>query len=210
MEDYILSHGSYLAIILIITLTGAGLPIPEEVPVVTAGVLSSSEVAKLNPWLAFGSCLLGALLGDSVMYGIGRFFGHAFLARHPWFARLLNEQHEKQMEELIERQGLKVFLLARFLVGVRAPVYLAAGAMRVRFAKFLLVDLVCATSVVGVFFWLSYSFGASMGPILRESQWALTGAVALIVLLGGSYLLVVRRYRKKLNLGPPKSTEETD
>lgn len=210
MEDYILSHGSYLAIILIITLTGAGLPIPEEVPVVTAGVLSSSEVAKLNPWLAFGSCLLGALLGDSVMYGIGRFFGHAFLARHPWFARLLNEQHEKQMEELIERQGLKVFLLARFLVGVRAPVYLAAGAMRVRFAKFLLVDLVCATSVVGVFFWLSYSFGASMGPILRESQWALTGAVALIVLLGGSYLLVVRRYRKKLNLAPPKSTEETD
>jgi len=208
MEDYILSHGSYLAIILIITLTGAGLPIPEEVPVVAAGVLSSSEVAKLNPWLAFGSCLIGALLGDSLMYGIGRFLGHAFLARHRWFARLLHEQHEKQMEDLIERQGLKVFLLARFLVGVRAPVYLAAGAMRVRFAKFLLVDLFCATRVVGVFFWLSYSFGASMGPFLRESQWALTGVVALIALLGGIYFVIVRRYRRKLNLDNTASKDD--
>ena len=112
------------------------------------------------------------------------------------------------LEDLIERQGLKVFLLARFLVGVRAPVYLAAGAMRVRFAKFLLVDLFCATSVVGVFFWLSYSFGASMGPFLRESQWALTGVVALIALLGGIYFVIVRRYRRKLNLDNTASKDD--
>ena len=203
MDDYILTHGSYLFFILIISLTGAGLPIPEEVPIVAAGVLSSSAVAQLNPTLAFFSCLIGALLGDSIMYAIGRFFGKTFLRRHPWFARVLHEDREKQMEDLILNQGLKVFLLARFMVGVRAPVYMAAGVMRVKFAKFLLVDAVCASIVVGTFFWLSCFFGESIGPLVRESQWAVTIIVLIAIAFVAIYYFVWRKYRKHLKLDQP-------
>jgi membrane protein DedA with SNARE-associated domain len=207
MEEYILSHGSYLAIILIITLTGAGLPIPEEVPIVAAGVLSSPAVGRLNPTFAFLACLVGALLGDSLMYAIGRYLGSAFLRRHPLFARLLHGEREKQMEALIERQGLKVFLLARFMVGVRAPVYMAAGVMRMKFATFLLVDAVCASIVVGTFFWLSCYFGHSMGPLFRDSQLAFTALVLVLVALGGIYYFAWRKYRKQLHLDePPNET----
>ena len=61
MTDFFLGNWSYLGIIVILILTGAGLPLPEEVPVIAAGVLSSH--GTMDPWLAFFSCVIGALGG---------------------------------------------------------------------------------------------------------------------------------------------------
>ena len=82
MTSFFLTHGSYIGIIAVLILTGTGLPIPEEVPVIAAGVLSSH--GALDPWLAFFSCLIGALGGDCVMYWIGRHFGSNVVREHPW------------------------------------------------------------------------------------------------------------------------------
>ena len=71
--DLQLDHISYLGIIVVLILTGSGLPIPEEVPIIAAGI--ASAVGTLNPWGAFISCLVGALFGDSVIYAIGYHFG---------------------------------------------------------------------------------------------------------------------------------------
>ena len=46
--DLSFDHISYLGIIIVLILTGSGLPIPEEVPIVAAGIASS--LGKLNPW----------------------------------------------------------------------------------------------------------------------------------------------------------------
>jgi membrane protein DedA with SNARE-associated domain len=210
MQEFILTHGSYLAIIAILALTGAGLPVPEEVPTVAAGVLSSAAVGKLNPGLAFLSCLIGALLGDCIMYGIGRFLGTTYMRRHPLFARIMHEEREKQMEGLIGSHGLKVFLLARFLVGVRSPIYLAAGVMRVEFRKFLAIDAICATFVVGTFFWLSHFFGAWVGPLVRESELAATFAVLFVAVLAGIYLFVWKNYGRQLRSQAPPAGEESE
>lgn len=210
MQEFILTHGSYLAIIAILTLAGAGLPLPEEIPIVAAGVLSSAAVGKLNPALAFLACLVGALLGDCVMYGIGSFLGTNYMRSHPLFARVMHEEREKQMEDLIRNHGLKVFLLARFLVGVRSPIYLAAGVMRVEFRKFLLADAICATVVVGSFFWLSHYFGAWVGPLFRESQLAATGVFLLVVVLGGVYYFAWKSYSRQLRLGEAATGRDSD
>jgi len=73
----VIQSWSYFGIIAFLVLTGCGLPIPEEVPIIAAGVLSKQT---LNPWLALASCFIGAVLGDMVMYGIGRKFGRRLLA----------------------------------------------------------------------------------------------------------------------------------
>ena len=78
MYDYLIeffSQGAsaYAGIILLLILTGAGLPVPEELPVFVAGVLSRHGTLQWG--LAYASCLIGALCGDCVMYGIGRYFG---------------------------------------------------------------------------------------------------------------------------------------
>ena len=191
--DYLSTLGPvlpYLAIICFLALTGAGLPIPEEVPIVAAGVLASGAHPdmKLNVTIAFVCCVIGALLGDTLVYAAGRLLGRSFFRRHKWYAMMMHEDREKQMEDLINRHGLKVFFVARFMIGIRAPVYMAAGVMRVPLARFLLVDGIAATVVVGLVFGLSYHYGEQIaGLLVREFSIAMTvlgiGAVltALVV-----------------------------
>ena len=160
MSDLLLGNGSYLVILTVLVLTGIGLPVPEEVPVVVAGILSSH--GHLAPWLAFCTCLLGALVGDCAMYAIGRQFGHRVLREHRLWARLVKPHREAQMERMIQRHGLKVLLLARFLVVLRSPVFLSAGILRLPLRRFLLIDVFCASAVIGLFFGLSYAYGETI------------------------------------------------
>jgi membrane protein DedA with SNARE-associated domain len=197
MIETFLSYGpnlTYFGIVFFLVLTGAGLPVPEEVPIVAAGVLSSGPDPFLNVYFAFAACLIGALLGDLLVYSIGRFLGTSFFRRHPHFAHLLHEEREKQMEDVIRKHGLKIFLVARFMVGVRAPLYLAAGVLRVSWRRFLIVDAFCATLVVSVVFWLSYRYGRVIGNLLRQSQITLT-IIVLVIAAGVLVAYLIHRRR---------------
>jgi len=185
--------GGYLGIILFLVLTGCGLPIPEEVPIVLAGVLSSQ--GRLEPEWAFAACLFGALLGDSVMYAIGYHFGHGLLASHPKLGKFVGAQREEYFEQSILRHGFKVMLLARFMVGVRGPVYLAAGVVRMPFRIFLLWDLICATLVVGSFFSLSYFYGEQIAGMVRDAEMTLTLVVLGVAAIVSLWWMRRRRQR---------------
>ncbi len=194
MSDFILAHGSYLAIIVVLILTGTGLPIPEEVPIIAAGVLSAH--GQLVWWLALPSCLFGALVGDCLMYWIGFHFGRSVLREHPYWAHFVKPEREAQIERMLHTHGLKVFFLARFLVGLRSPVYLSAGIMRVPFRRFFLIDLVCATSVISVFFGLSYYFGPLITAWIQRAEIVFTVVVVLALVSAGVYFW--RRHRRHL------------
>ncbi len=189
----------YLSIVVILILTGCGLPLPEEFPIIAAGVASSGALPSLDPWLAYASCLVGALLGDSVLYAIGYYFGHSLMKAHPRLAHLLHAEREAKMTELINRHGLKVLFVARFMVGIRAPVYLTIGILRTSYRKFLLFDAFCATAVVSLCFGLSYLFGESVKAWIRDSEKVFTAIVVGVVL---ACLLIywIRRRRRKARL----------
>jgi membrane protein DedA with SNARE-associated domain len=194
MDDILLQHGSYVLITVIMILTGAGLPIPEEVPIIAAGVLSADGTLRY-PLLALGCLLFGAIAGDCIMYWIGYHFGRGVLRGHRWWARCVTPEREERIEEMFRHHGLKVFLVARFLVGLRSPVYLTAGILRVSFKRFVLIDLVCATTVVGTFFGLAYCFGKEIARWIRNFEWWLTVAVVVVLACAAVYLW--RRYRRK-------------
>jgi membrane protein DedA with SNARE-associated domain len=195
MPEWI-SHLSYLGIILVLTLTGVGLPIPEELPVIAAGVASHN--GQMFPWFALASCLVGALIGDCLMYTIGYHFGRSILNEYHWFARSLTPEREGQIERMIARHGWKVFLVARFMVGLRSPVYVTAGILRVPFRRFVLIDSFCATLVVSTFFGLSYYFASHIETLWRwihNSQYALTFIVVVAALGFVGWWLWYRRHR---------------
>jgi len=189
-----LSHGSYLAIALVLVASGAGLPLPEEVPVLTAGLLAAN--GQMEPWLALVTCILGAVAGDMVVYAAGRIFGRNAFLEHPRLAHFVNPQREAKIEKMIQRHGLKVLFVARFLVGVRSAVYLAAGILRVPVRRFLLTDLCCATAVVSTFFFLSYYHGPTITRWIRNAEVLVTVVVVLAVV--GLVAFFWRRRRKKL------------
>lgn len=188
--DFLLEYG-YLGIILFLVLTGCGMPIPEEVAIIFAGVASS--LGHLEPKFAIAACLFGALLGDSIMYAIGYHFGHSLMAKHPKLGKFVGAEREEYFEQAIQRHGFKVMLLARFMVGVRGPVYLAAGVVRMPFRKFLLWDLICATLVVGCFFALSFAYGEQITALIRNAELTFTLAVCAIGIIAGVWWLRHRR-----------------
>lgn len=191
--DFLFQYG-YLGIIVFLILTGCGMPIPEEVAIVFAGWGSSQ--GHLDPKWAITACLFGALVGDSIMYAIGYHFGHSLMAEHPKLGRFVGAEREEYFERLILRHGFKVMLLARFMIGVRGPVYLAAGVVRMPFRRFLLWDLVCASLVVGTFFALSYYYGEHITSLVRDAEVTFTLIVALVGLSVALWWL--RRSRKQL------------
>jgi membrane protein DedA with SNARE-associated domain len=185
MIEWLVERGSYLGIVVFLTLTGIGLPVPEEVPLVAAGV--ASRLGQLRWYYALPACLVGALLGDSLMYAIGRFFGDKVLKEHPWWSGFLTEERERKIEELLKKHGIKAFFVARFLVGLRSPFYLTAGMLRVKYRWFLLADFICATVVISAVFGLSYLFGESIERLIHTAERGLT----LLVLAGAAVGLAV-------------------
>jgi membrane protein DedA with SNARE-associated domain len=199
MVDWLLQSGSYLGIFAFMVLTGCGLPLPEEVAIVFAGV-QSAQGDLLTP-AAYIACLAGALVGDAVMYGIGRRFGHSLVRRHPRLAKLVHAEREEHFERAILRHGFKVLLLSRFMVGVRGPVYLAAGVVRMPFRRFLLWDLVCATVVVSVFFAIAHYLGEvfdrdAIGGMVRETELIIT--VVALAAAGVIAFVALKRHRRRL------------
>lgn len=197
MLDIAFSHITpYLLVAGSLILTGMGLPVPEEAFVITAGIAAHN--GHMDPWLALAACLVGALIGDCVMYSIGYHFGHGLLRERHWFARYMTPERERQVEEMIQKHGLKVFLTARFLVGVRSPVYVTAGILRMPFRRFVLVDLLCASLVVSLFFGLSFIFAEAfqgMWHSIERAELWLTGAIGLAIAGVLLYFFLRRRRR---------------
>jgi len=178
----LLHPSSYLGFFLFIALTGCGMPIPEEAAIVVAGVLSSQDPPQLDWRIAFAVCLAGAVVGDSCMYAIGYRWGHGIFTSHPRFAKLFASDNEQQFQKAVEAHALKVMLLARFLVGIRAPVYVMTGVVRLPFRRFLLYDVISASLVVGVVFGLSYLFGEQVTDWVKHAETRATIIVVLIVI----------------------------
>ena len=191
MLALLLHPSSYLGFFVLIALTGCGMPIPEEAFIVLAGVLSSQN--QLDWRIAFAVCLAGAVVGDSCMYAIGYRWGHGIFTSHPRFAKLFATENEQQFQRSVEAHALKVMLLARFLVGVRAPVYVMTGVVRLPFRRFLVYDIISASLVVGVVFGLSYLFGEQVTDWVKHAETRVTIIVVLIVIA----VLSILYYRNK-------------
>src|SRR5436190_15876972 len=102
-------------------------------------------------------------------------------------------------------------IIARFLVGVRAPVYVMTGVVHLPFRRFLLYDLISAASVVSVVFGLSYFFGDQVAGWVRHFEIRATLVVVLIVITVVGILYYRHRdYVLDMIFGPDVAPPEKD
>jgi membrane protein DedA with SNARE-associated domain len=194
--ENLLSDASYLWVIIFLILTGCGLPIPEEVGIIAAGVWAAD--GAMNFWLGLSACLFGCIVGDSIMYAIGYRFGKTVLREHPMFTGFLTPERERHIEQLINRRGAAVLFTARFLVGVRGPVYLTAGILHFPYRRFVLIDLFCATIVVSLFYSLAWYYGQDIITWIRTAEEGITLAVATGLAAGAGFFWLHHRRSKRM------------
>jgi membrane protein DedA with SNARE-associated domain len=171
-------------------------PIPEEMPIIAAGVMSHEGIVRW--WLALPVCLLGVLSGDMVLYWVGRYWGEQVL---DWrLVRLmLSPAREQWLHAAYRRHALKTIITARHVMGLRAAAFLTAGSARVPFWKFVVADVGAASFGVPLVFGLSYFFTdhikAIMADVHHAERWlGLAGLLALAALL----VVVVWRWHRRV------------
>ena len=174
-EDWIVQLG-YLGFFLVLVLGGLGLPVPEEVPVILAAVLSR----KGTLWwpFAFGSCLLGVLAGDFVVYFLGYFYGEKVLSL-PLTRKFLTKPREAQIKGYFHRHGIKILIVGRFAVGFRTAAYLTAGILKLPALRLFVTDLFAATFSTTLMFGIGYLFAHQIeqatDQIHRWQRWIVLG-----------------------------------
>jgi membrane protein DedA with SNARE-associated domain len=165
MVQRFIEHFTYLGIFLVLFGAGLGLPIPEEGPVLAAGVLAHEAIIRW--WIALPVCLAGVLSGDILLYWVGHHWGERILE---WriVRRVLSREREESLKSAYRRHGVKIVFTARHVVGLRAAAFLTAGIAHVPFLKFLLVDF--AGSLVGVpaAFGIAFVFADQLEGVLAD------------------------------------------
>jgi membrane protein DedA with SNARE-associated domain len=184
IEDF-----THLGIFLILFAAGLGVPIPEEVPVLAAGVLAHEGVIRW--WIALPVCIAGVLSGDIALYWIGHHWGERIL---DWrlVRYVLTREREERLMNAYRRHGVKIVFTARHVMGLRAAAFLTAGIAHVPFWKFLLVDTVAALVGVPVGFGIAFLFTDQLGRVIadvhRFERWlvlyALVALAAWLAFLG--------------------------
>jgi membrane protein DedA with SNARE-associated domain len=127
----------YAAMFGLLTLCGIGLPLPEEVTLLGSGLLVGWHEADF--WLATLACAAGILMGDSLIFGLGRQYGRRFLQSGPMHL-LLPAARQASVQVFFVKHRSKALFLARFFPGVRIGVYAYAGSQRITWARFICLD----------------------------------------------------------------------
>jgi membrane protein DedA with SNARE-associated domain len=173
---------SYLAVFGVLVLCGLGLPLPEELTLIAAGVVVYEGKAELLPMI--GVTIAGILVGDSILFFWGKRYGPSLL-QHKWFAKLLHVERMNKVRREFERHGNKAVFFGRFFAGIRALVYFTAGSLGMPFRVFLLLDLLGALLSAPISVWLGFHFGAEIEHLLsyvKQFDRALLVVLALLVL----------------------------
>jgi len=167
----------YWAVFVGILLENLGIPLPGETVTLVGGFLAGS--GQLNYWFVLTSAILGAVIGGTCGYWIGRYTGWPFLLKLSRFLRIPEERLEASKHKFSENAAKAVFF-GRFVALLRILAGLLAGIAEMSYGKFFLYNL--AGAAVWAFVMVTISF--FLGRIVSLEQlvgWA--GQFTIVALL---------------------------
>jgi len=186
----------YLTVGLVVGVESLGVPLPGEIVLVSAALLSSRHELAVSPlWIAVAATT-GAVVGDSIGYGIGHRYGMGLFA---WAGRKLprhfGPSHVAAAERLFARWGVFAVFFGRFVALLRIFAGPLAGALHMHYRRFL------AANVLGGICWAAgttfavYLLGIVAERWLQRFSWI---GLAAAVVAGLTIGWVVRRRTARL------------
>lgn len=197
--------GAYLTVFGILMACGLGVPLPEDISLILGGVLVYREAAQL-PWMML-TAMVGILGGDSLIFAAGRRVG-SHLGSQPGglLGRVVTAEKLQKVAQLFERYGDRIVMIARFMPGVRAVTYFAAGSSGMKYSRFILFDGLAALISAPAFVYLGFFFGGELERLINGLRQGQRGVfLGLGILVAGYLLLRVWRNRRAAAKLDPRS-----
>lgn len=167
----------YIIVFSVLLLCGFGLPLPEDVMLFTGGMLAYYGKADVHIMVVVA--FAGVMIGDGTIFFLGSKFGLA-LTRKPFFERILSPERLSSIRERFHLHGNKIVFAARFMPGLRTPVFFTAGTLHLPFRVFLFYDGFAALISVPTIIYLVYTFGHQVDYIVGMIKNVEHGVVFLI------------------------------
>lgn len=194
----------HAGVFLMLLLGGIGFPIPEDIPLILAGVAIGQDIVPISTM--FVVCYIGVMAGDQTMFFIGHRYGQRLLdagAKSRFFPAITEEKVAEIREGLRKRRLLYIFI-GRHLFPIRSATFVCAGALRVPFLEFLVADALAALVSVSIMMSLGWWLGDSLTPeTIRHFVDAAHFYIAALVVV----CLAVWYLRRRTRRSRPARTE---
>jgi len=184
---------AYGVILGVLLACGLGIPIPEDITLFAAGFLAFKGRISLTGAFLIG--MIGVLMGDCLIYWMGRIYGRKVF-NWPIFRRMFTPKRIAKAERKIEKNARIICFTSRFAPGLRAPIYLTSGILRLPFPVFIIMDFLAALISVPVWVYLAYFLGDQIEKLLEIAKTAKIGVALVIGLLIVGY--IISRVRKQI------------
>ena len=175
----LINNYPYTGIFVTLILGGIGLPFPEDATLLLSGLLIAHGTIRLFPTFLIVYPLI--LIIDFFVFFVGKRYGR-MLVQHQRFGKLISPEKLFKFEEKFRRRGALVVLFGRHILGLRTPIFLAAGVTRMSVTKFLIVDAATALLTVALFWGGIGLLGDSRIEVLKAEA-TKVGHIAMVVFL---------------------------
>lgn len=182
----------YKALVLIVSVTLEYIfpPFPGDSIVLIAGFLNAHGAVDFT--VAGISVILGSAFGAALGYKLGQvLFKPPY--RYQWIRSIAESKGFVLFNRWYKKWGFWVLLFNRFLHGVRALFFIAAGAFGLPFYKTIFLNIISTIMFNGSLFGLGYWLGYNTDRILAFFYGFSTIAVFLVALLVGVLYLLIRK-----------------
>lgn len=183
---------SYVGVFIALMLTGVGLPVPEDIILLSAGYVTAKGFAILEIMIPLA--MIAILGGDIIMYALGRNFGERVF-KWKIFSYIFSPKRQEKIHRFYDRYGKRAIFIARFAPGLRSWVYIFAGTAKVNLGIFILMDFLAAIISVPVFIWLGFYFNTEIEEIAYFIAHIKEWVIVFVAI--GIIILIVRRWFKK-------------
>ena len=128
----------------------------------------------LNIYLLFIILSIAAIVGDSINYSIGNYFGKKILSGN----RFVKKEYLQRTRDFYDKYGVKTIILARFIPIIRTFAPFVAGIGKMNYARFLVFNVVGGILWVGIFVFAGFFFGGI--PFIEKN---LNYVIILIIII---------------------------
>ena len=160
------------------------------------GTLAAPPGNSLNVGWLFVILSIAAVLGDSVNYAIGKYFGSLIISKHQgkWF---LKKEHVDRTHQFYEKYGAKTIVLARFVPIVRTFAPFVAGIAKMTYLRFFSYNVAGGILWIMLFVFGGYFFGNI--PVIKRNFTFVIFAIIIISILPAVIEIIREKRRKPAN-----------
>ncbi|HEX3547779.1 MAG TPA: DedA family protein [Mycobacterium sp.] len=180
----------YLVVAAVIGIESLGIPLPGEIVLVSAALLASHHTLDISALAVGASATIGAIVGDTIGYSIGRRYGMSLFERlGKRFPNHFGPGHVALAKRLFARWGVWAVFFGRFIALLRILAGPLAGALKMRYPHFLAANASGALCWAGGTTAVVYYAGLAAERWLSRFSWI---ALVLAIVCGIALTLLLR------------------